>query len=505
MLLRDVFLAQKELVKSIRNTEVNTGIDFECDNTCTQEIYAENRPTTQENIGNTDNSTLGPSTSKKRKPIKLQEKLDKREIQRLNLLEALSWFMMSSLLTDRIIKECLEQEDSEEENVSEIEDFEEHSDHESGTEQEASDSDGSSVSEESFPSNLQIENTEDEEYLEDVPLKAAFQTKPCEIRKKYPMGSALRTDFIKKKKKELFSQQNIFVNQHDELEAMVKTSYEILLLAKKKKPFSDGDIIKQSLTIFAQNCNDQKVKAMADSISLSRNTVMRRVEEMSTDIISQITEFVTKCRYFSLALDETCDLTGTAQLAVFVRCIDDNFNIFHGLLDLCQLETTTTGKDIFMKLKDCVEGKNLNWDKCNSVCTDGAPAMMGKTNGAVALLQNHIGRQLFSYHCIIHQEALCAKDMTFDDEINPVVRCINFIRARALNRRQYRTLFEEEIKEYCKLHLYCAKIENQYWDHDMRFDNVIDELIINLGNDSDSEEDMEIEDMYSNEEEEDMD
>ncbi|CAG5058032.1 unnamed protein product, partial [Parnassius apollo] len=83
-----------------------------------------------------------------------------------------SWFMMSSLLTDRIIEECLEQEDSEEENVSEIEDFEEHSDHESGTEQEASDSDGSSVSEESFPSNLQIENTEDEEYLEDVPLKS---------------------------------------------------------------------------------------------------------------------------------------------------------------------------------------------------------------------------------------------------------------------------------------------------------------------------------------------
>ncbi|CAG5037673.1 unnamed protein product [Parnassius apollo] len=238
---------------------------------------------------------------------------------------------------------------------------------------------------------------------------------------------------------------------------MVKTSYEIyLLLAKKKKPFSDGDIIKQSLTIFAQNCNDQKVIAMADSISLSRNTVMRRVEEMSIEIISQITEFVTKCRYFSLALDETCDLTGMAQLSVFVRCIDDNFNIFQDLLDLCQLETTTIGKDIFMKVKDCVEGKNLNWDKCNSVCTDGAPAMMGKANGTVALLQNYIGRQLFSYHCIIHQEALCAKDMTFEDVIDPVVRCINFIRARAFNRREFRMLFEEEIKQYGELHLYCA-------------------------------------------------
>ncbi|CAG4942125.1 unnamed protein product [Parnassius apollo] len=93
---------------------------------------------------------------------------------------------MSSLLTDRIIEECLEQEDSEEENVAEIEDFEEHSDHESGTEQEASDSDGSSVSEESFPSNLQIENTEDEEYLEDVPLN--FCINPTKMVAIEPIG-----------------------------------------------------------------------------------------------------------------------------------------------------------------------------------------------------------------------------------------------------------------------------------------------------------------------------
>lgn len=288
-------------------------------------------------------------------------------------------------------------------------------------------------------------------------LERHFKQNHSKFEKEYPTGSAIRTEFIKKKKNQLFSQQNIFVKRHEDLESMVKTSYEIsLLLAKKKKPFSDGEIIKQSLLIFAQNCDDQKVKVMADSVSLSRNTVMRRVEDMSSDINSQITEYVTKCKYFSLALDETCDLTGMAQLAIFVRCIDDNFTIFQDLLDLCQLETTTTGKDIFMKLKDCVEGKKLNWDKCNSVCTDGAPAMIGKTNGVVTLLQNHAGRQLFSYHCIIHQEALCAKDMMYEDVIDPVVRCINFIRARALNRRQFRRLFEEEIKEYGELHLYCA-------------------------------------------------
>ncbi|CAG4981020.1 unnamed protein product [Parnassius apollo] len=129
---------------------------------------------------------------------KYQEDKNRRRLATLPALSDLtsaspSWFMMSSLLTDRIIEECLEQEDSEEENVSEIEDFEEHSDHESGTEQEASDSDGSSVSEESFPSNLQIENTEDEEYLEDVPLKEEKGRR--KDKKEQKMESAEYVDF----------------------------------------------------------------------------------------------------------------------------------------------------------------------------------------------------------------------------------------------------------------------------------------------------------------------
>jgi len=93
--------------------------------------------------------------------------------------------------------------------------------------------------------------------------------------------------------------------------------------------------------------------------------------------------------------------------------------------------------------------------KINSVCTDGAPVMTGKINGCVALLKQFLDRELFSYHCIIHQEALCAKDMKFNDVIDPVVRCINYIRAKALHRIKFRVLFEEEINEYGELHLFC--------------------------------------------------
>lgn len=64
-----------------------------------------------------------------------------------------------------------------------------------------------------------------------------------------------------------------------------------------------------------------------------------------------------KCKYFSLALDETCDLTNMSQLDIFVRCVGKKFNVFQGLLELSQLKTIGTGKDIFMTIKECIDRK----------------------------------------------------------------------------------------------------------------------------------------------------
>jgi len=96
-------------------------------------------------------------------------------------------------------------------------------------------------------------------------------------------------------------------------------------------------------------------------------------------------------------MDETCDLTSMSQLAIFVRCVDENVNVFQHLLELSQLETTGTGRDIFIKIEECVDRKGIAWEKNKYVCTDGAPAMIGKTNGCVSLLKQFLGRELFSY------------------------------------------------------------------------------------------------------------
>ena len=68
-----------------------------------------------------------------------------------------------------------------------------------------------------------------------------------------------------------------------------------------------------------------------------------------------------------------------------------------------------------------------------SVCTDGAPSMIGKHEGFVALLRRELpdSDTLMSFHCILHQQNLCAKSALLSDTLNGVVGIVNYIRANA--------------------------------------------------------------------------
>ena len=75
----------------------------------------------------------------------------------------------------------------------------------------------------------------------------------------------------------------------------------------------------------------------------------------------------------------------TAQLLVFIRGIDENFEITEELLSLEHLKDTTTGQDLFESVENCLDRSVLPLHKLANITTDGAPPLTGKNVGLIKL------------------------------------------------------------------------------------------------------------------------
>ncbi|XP_076132871.1 general transcription factor II-I repeat domain-containing protein 2A-like [Alosa pseudoharengus] len=187
------------------------------------------------------------------------------------------------------------------------------------------------------------------------------------------------------------------------------------------------------------------------NVSLSRQTVTRRIEDLSANLNQQVSDKARAFEFYSIACDESTDATDTAQLLIFLRGVDVNFGITEELLDLRSLKGTTRGIDIFEAVSAAMNDINLPWDKLCGVTTDGAPAMTGERNGMASMVCRKVresGGEAVKMHCIIHQEALCAKTVDVNGVMDTVVKTINLIRAKALNHRQFQTFLSEVEAEY---------------------------------------------------------
>ena len=167
-----------------------------------------------------------------------------------------------------------------------------------------------------------------------------------------------------------------------------KVSYLIAeKLAKKGKPLVDGELIKECIVIaFNEYCPD-KVNLVKETC-LSHQTIGRRIDDLGDNIEGTLKNKLSACVLYSLALDESTDQSDTAQLVIFNREIDENFNIIEEMLDLCHIKGTTTGKDIYEFVNLSLHKFNIDRKNIYSITTDGAPALTGKHNGFITLSKN---------------------------------------------------------------------------------------------------------------------
>ncbi|KAF0746212.1 Uncharacterized protein FWK35_00031889 [Aphis craccivora] len=68
---------------------------------------------------------------------------------------------------------------------------------------------------------------------------------------------------------------------------------------------------------------------------------------MTIEIILKLCDRIQDFKYFSIAFDKSTDISDTAQLVIFVRGVNELFQITEEMLKLISLKGTTKGEDIF--------------------------------------------------------------------------------------------------------------------------------------------------------------
>jgi hypothetical protein len=86
-----------------------------------------------------------------------------------------------------------------------------------------------------------------------------------------------------------------------------------------------------------------------------------------------------------------------AQLAIFIRGVDINFNITEELASLCSMKGSITGAELYEQVMRVVEKINLKSNKLQGITTDAAPAMVGEKNGLTALITGEMDKANFTF------------------------------------------------------------------------------------------------------------
>lgn len=118
-------------------------------------------------------------------------------------------------------------------------------------------------------------------------------------------------------------------------------------MAKSARPFTGGEFLKKCMMKVCDILFSDK----------------RQVCEMSTNLRTQLSERSKDFIAYSLAVDESTNMTDTAQLAIFIREVDSNLHVTEEILNIKSMQGTTTGKDIFENVYQSVTDMKLPWDK----------------------------------------------------------------------------------------------------------------------------------------------
>ncbi|XP_068227883.1 protein FAM200C-like [Palaemon carinicauda] len=276
-------------------------------------------------------------------------------------------------------------------------------------------------------------------------ILSAESLKPSKLKRhletKHPEHAKKDLDFFKRHERCLKSQRLDRSGSFQQQSATVlEASYEIAFeIAKQKKPHTIGETLIKPCMMKAVNLilGEASAKKM-QQVSLSNNTIQRRISKMSMDVKEQVLTEIDPL--FSFQLDESTDVSSCSQLLVFVRYINSG-DIKDEFLFCSAPETTTKADDVMEKVSNFFQEEDFQRENVCRVCTDGALAMLGSKSGFQSRVKK-LAPQAKGIHCMIHRYALASKTLplSLQEVLESLIKIVNLIKTKALNTHLFKEL-----------------------------------------------------------------
>ena len=215
-------------------------------------------------------------------------------------------------------------------------------------------------------------------------LQRHFSSLHANFDQEFWKGTELPKHKLIALKRQAEKQTQMFQKTTTHSETLTLASYQLAWnIARAKKPYNEGEFVKKCLSDVVKilSPENDKLKLMVSDVQLSRHTVERRISDINTAIDSQLHSDLQECEYFSVALDESCDIQDKPQLAIFARSVSSECHIREELLDIVPLKERTRGIDVKEAMMAAFAKASLPIPKLTAMATDGAPAMIGSLKG----------------------------------------------------------------------------------------------------------------------------
>ena len=143
----------------------------------------------------------------------------------------------------------------------------------------------------------------------------------------------------------------------------------------------------------------QSASSVLRAVPLSNDTVARRIDEMSSDVLKQFVDILSVTKH-SLQIDESTLSNNESLLLGYVRFVH-NMQAQEEMLFAISLPADTRATTVFNAVERFYEEKEIPMQNILQCATDGAAAMVGKHRGFIALMKKKIPG-LVAVHCVIH-------------------------------------------------------------------------------------------------------